>query len=88
MNSTAISPQSSAPSLDRRVDRDEHRIINNLTEAHILDALRRQYQVELPQIRRAVNYLREQFRTRHPLVHHQMLTDGKHLFIERWASRM
>ncbi len=55
---------------------------NNLTEAHVLDALRRQYSVELPQIRRAVNYLREQFRTHHPLVHHQMLTDGKHLFVE------
>jgi uncharacterized protein (DUF433 family) len=55
---------------------------NNLTEAHVLDALRRQYQVELPQIRNAVNYLREHFRTQHPLVHHQMLTDGKHLFIE------
>jgi len=55
---------------------------NNLTEAHVLDALRRQYRVELPQIRRAVMYLREQFRTRHPLVHHQMLTDGKHLFVE------
>src|SRR5262249_8401423 len=54
----------------------------NLTEAHILDALRRQYHVELPQIRRAVHYLREQFRTQHPLVHHQMLTDGKHLFVE------
>lgn len=55
---------------------------NNLTEAHVLDALRRQYQVELPQIRRAVSYLREQFRTPHPLVHHQMLTDRKHVFIE------
>lgn len=55
---------------------------NNLTEAHVLEALRRQYQVELPQIRRAVSYLREQFRTPHPLVHHQMLTDRKHVFIE------
>ena len=55
---------------------------NNLTEAHVLDALRRQYQVELPQIRRAVSYLREQFRTPHPLVHHQMLTDRKHVFCE------
>ena len=55
---------------------------SNLTEAHVLDALRRQYRVELPQIRRAVDYLREQFRTRHPLVHHEMLTDGKHLFVE------
>src|ERR1700694_4419951 len=54
----------------------------NLTEAHVLDALRREYQVELPQIRRAVHYLREQFRTKHPLVHYQMLTDGKDLFVE------
>jgi uncharacterized protein (DUF433 family) len=64
-------------------DPDDARLsFNNLTEAHVLDALRRQYQVELPQIRRAVDYLREQFRTPHPLVHHQMLTDRKHLFIE------
>jgi uncharacterized protein (DUF433 family) len=55
---------------------------SNLTEAHVLDALRRQYRVELPQIRRAVNYLREHFRSSHPLVHHEMLTDGKHLFVE------
>ena len=55
---------------------------SNLTEAHVLDALRRQYQVELPQIRRAVNYLREHFRSAHPLVHHEMLTDGKDLFVE------
>jgi uncharacterized protein (DUF433 family) len=54
----------------------------NLTEAHVLDALRRQYHVELPQVRRAVRYLREHFRTQHPLVHHQILTDGKHLFVE------
>jgi uncharacterized protein (DUF433 family) len=54
----------------------------NLTEAHVLDALRRQYQVELLQIRRAVNYLREHFQSSHPLVHHQMLTDRKHLFVE------
>jgi uncharacterized protein (DUF433 family) len=55
---------------------------SNLTEAHVLDALRRQYQVELPQIRRAVTYLREHFRSPHPLVHHEMLTDRKHLFVE------
>ncbi|HXD18890.1 MAG TPA: DUF433 domain-containing protein [Vicinamibacterales bacterium] len=54
----------------------------NLTEAHVLDALRRQYQVELSQIRRAVSYLREHFRSPHPLIHHEMLTDGKHLFVE------
>src|SRR5260370_5808254 len=54
----------------------------NLTEAHVLDALRRQYHVELPQVRLAARYLREHFRTQHPLVHHQMLTDGRHLLVE------
>ena len=49
----------------------------NLTEAHVLDALRRQYRVELPQIRRAVGYLKEHFRTENPLVSLEMLTDGR-----------
>ena len=67
---------------DRLADLTNSRLsFSNLTEAHVLDALRRQYQVELPQIRRAVSYLREHFRSPHPLVHHEMLTDGKHLFV-------
>lgn len=67
---------------------DECRLsFTNLTEAHVLDAMRRQYGVELPQIRRAVEYLRRQFSTRHPLVRHEMLTDGKHLFVEAAGIR-
>lgn len=54
----------------------------NLTEAHLLEALRRQYGVALPQIRRAVEYLREKLDSPHPLVSHSMLTDGKNLFVE------
>lgn len=72
----------SEPVIELADSSDARLSFSNLTEAHVLDALRRQYQVELPQIRRAVNYLREHFRTRHPLIHHEMLTDGKHLFVE------
>lgn len=72
----------SEPIIELPESADNRLSFSNLTEAHVLDALRRQYRVELPQIRRAVTYLRQQFRTRHPLVHHQMLTDGKHLFVE------
>lgn len=72
----------SEPIIQLPASADMRLSFNNLTEAHVLDALRRQYRVELPQIRRAMTYLREQFRTTHPLVHHQMLTDGKHLFVE------
>ncbi len=53
----------------------------NLTEVHILDALRQQYRVKLPQIRTAVQYLTDQFETEHPLVHHAMMTDGRDLFV-------
>lgn len=60
---------------------------SNLTEAHVLDALRRQYRVELPQIRRAVDYLREHFQSPHPLLHHEMLTDGRDLFVEAAGLR-
>ncbi len=72
----------SQPVIDLADAKSSRLSFSNLTEAHVLDALRRQYQVELPQIRRAVNYLREHFRTQHPLIHHQMLTDGKYLFVE------
>jgi hypothetical protein len=72
----------SEPVIELADSKNSRLSFNNLTEAHVLDALRRPYHVELTQIRRAVNYLREQFQTRHPLVHHQMLTDGKHLFVE------
>ncbi len=77
----------SEPIIQLPASADVRLSFNNLTEAHVLDALRRQYRVELPQIRRAVTYLREQFRTTHPLVHHQMLTDGKHLFVEAAGIR-
>ena len=72
----------SEPIIDLADPKSSRLSFTNLTEAHVLDALRRQYHVDLPRIRRAVSYLREQFQTRHPLVHHQMLTDGKHLFVE------
>lgn len=54
----------------------------NLAEAHVLEALRRQYGVALPQIRRAVDYMKDKFDSPHPLVSHEMLTDGKSVFVE------
>lgn len=72
----------SAPVIELADQASSRLSFSNLTEVHVLDALRRQYQVGLPQIRRAVSYLREHFRSPHPLVHHDMLTDGTHLFVE------
>jgi uncharacterized protein (DUF433 family) len=58
----------------------------NLVEIHILDALRRQYRLQLPDIRHAVFYLRDHFGSQNPLARRDMLTDGRHLFVEAIGS--
>jgi uncharacterized protein (DUF433 family) len=55
----------------------------NLVELHVLSAVRREHRVALKEIRNAVNYLRRDFASEHPLSDEQMLTDGKFLFIKR-----
>src|SRR5262245_3190374 len=57
----------------------------DLTELHILGALRREHQIRMPAVRRAIDYLRKLFGDDHPLSAEQMLTDGKDLFIERYG---
>jgi uncharacterized protein (DUF433 family) len=53
----------------------------NLIEAHVLDSIRRQFQVGLPEVRVAVKYLRNEFRSPHPLADHRIETDGRDLFV-------
>ena len=55
----------------------------NMVEAHVLSAIRYQHSVPLPAVRRAVEYLTREFRSRHPLAEEQFQTDGVSLFIER-----
>lgn len=54
----------------------------NLVELHILAAIRRQHRVPLPKVRRAVDFLSREFKTEHPLLSHQLQTDGLDLFME------
>jgi uncharacterized protein (DUF433 family) len=55
----------------------------NLAEAHVLRATRDK-QVPLENVRRALDYIREQFpATRHPLVTQDFMTSGKDVFIQR-----
>jgi len=51
---------------------------------HVLGSIRRAHQVKLPAVRQAIDYLRRRFRSDHPLLERQMLTDGKDLFIEQY----
>ena len=56
----------------------------NLAELHILGSIRRAHKVKLPAVRKAIDYLHDRFRSDHPLLDRQMLTNGTDLFIEQY----
>lgn len=55
----------------------------NLAEAHVLRALRTEYGVSLPIIRKALDYVRRECGLERPLIQEQFRTDGATLFAER-----
>lgn len=59
----------------------------NLIEAHVLDGMRRQHSVPFYNVRRALDTLKEQYPSEHPLADNWFQTDGKDLFIEDYLSR-
>lgn len=58
----------------------------NLVEAHVLSAMRRDYQLKLDVIRRAVKYVETELGVEHPLAREEFSTDGVGLFVERFGK--
>ena len=58
----------------------------NLVEAFVLAGIRREQEIPLPKVRRAVDYLRRTFATKRPLADEQFETDGIDLFVEKMGS--
>ena len=58
----------------------------NLVELFVLAAIRRKYDVALPQVREAVAYLTRRFPSPHPLADHEFQTNGVHLFAEKFGE--
>ena len=62
----------------------------NLTELHVLAAIRRTHEVKMPSIRRAIQYLaghaQRAIDRRHPLISRELETDGLDLFIEQYGD--
>ena len=58
----------------------------NLLELHVLGAIRRQHHVQLPKVRTAVKYLATEFKSQHPLIDHDMWTNGTDLFSKRLGN--
>lgn len=58
----------------------------NLVEAHVLKAIRRRHGVPMQKVRPALLYLEEELGVSHPLARQELLTDGVHLFVERFGQ--
>ncbi len=56
----------------------------NLVELHVLDGIRNQYQIPLPKVRNAVEYVIAQFSLSHLLAQEKFVTDGVSLLIRRF----
>lgn len=56
----------------------------NLVELHVLSAIRQQ-RVDLPAVRRAVQFLEREFGTKHPLADRQLFTAGKSVLVEQFG---
>jgi uncharacterized protein (DUF433 family) len=55
----------------------------NLVEAHILAAIRRKHGVSLPQVRRALDFVQQEYGCPRPLIEESFQTDGRFLFIQK-----
>jgi uncharacterized protein (DUF433 family) len=58
----------------------------NLVEAFVLAGIRREHEVPLPKVRKALDYVRRSFGTRRPLAEEQFETDGADLFVEKYCA--
>jgi uncharacterized protein (DUF433 family) len=53
----------------------------NLVEGHVLSSIRREHEIPLGKIRRAVTYVEEQLQIKRPLAKQRFETDGINLFV-------
>lgn len=58
----------------------------NLVELFVLSAIRRRHGVALPQVRKALDYLKKSFPSPHPLADHEFQTNGVDLFVEKFGE--
>lgn len=61
----------------------------NLSELHVLSAIRRDHNVSMPRVRSAIEYLKESITLAdpdHPLISYDLETNGLDLFVERYGE--
>jgi uncharacterized protein (DUF433 family) len=58
----------------------------NLVEAHVLDAIRRTHGIALPKVRKAIEFVKRELGSNHPLAERSFETDGVDLFIQEYGQ--
>ncbi len=58
----------------------------NLVEIHVLDAIRRDHRISLHKVRTAIDFIKEELTSDHPLAYHKLETDGLDLFVEEYGQ--
>src|SRR5712691_3664323 len=58
----------------------------NLIEAHVLAAIRRKHRVDMPAVRRAIAFLKNELGSAHPLADHKFETNSVDLFISHYGE--
>ncbi len=54
----------------------------NLVEAHILYSIRKDRDIPLPKVRKAIQYIQQTMKAKHPLTEQKFATSGRDLFVE------
>ena len=60
----------------------------NLVEAHVLGAIRRQHGVSLQRVRKALRFVQRKIQQPHPLITVEFQTDGVDLFVKESSGRL
>ncbi|MFY9226867.1 MAG: DUF433 domain-containing protein [Blastocatellia bacterium] len=58
----------------------------NFVEAYVLSAIRREHNIPMDKVKKALLYLQEEFPSKHPLADQQFETNGLDLFIDRYGQ--
>jgi uncharacterized protein (DUF433 family) len=58
----------------------------NLIELHVLGAFRREYRVQMPKIRGAIDYLKVELDSPRPLITEDMETNGTDIFVTKYGN--
>lgn len=52
----------------------------------MIQAIRKQYEVPMNEIRNALQYMKSELKIQHPLAHSSLQTDGKYLLVEKFDN--